>query len=122
MERVQSASASFLEGILSILKSNAVKVIYSTEIRIDHDILRYVLNGKGKRAADGVRMVYEKNDFARFELPYYWYYCLNQLGQGIAADFPVKLKTVLTNSKKKNVSFHLVVRSNLLQLFQLKKL
>lgn len=104
MERVQSASASFLEGILSILKSNAVKVIYSAEITIDHDVLRYILNGKGKRAADGVSMFYEKNDFARFELPHYWYYCLNELGQGIAVDFPVKLKNVLTNLKKRFIS------------------
>ena len=38
MERVQSASASFLQGILSILESNAIKVNYSSELRADHDI------------------------------------------------------------------------------------
>ena len=74
MERLQSASVAFLEGILSILKSNAVKVLYSTEIRMDHDIVRYVFKGKGKRAEDGVSILYEKNDFTRFELPPYWYY------------------------------------------------
>ena len=38
MERVQSVSASFLQGILSILESNAIKVNYSSELRVDHDI------------------------------------------------------------------------------------
>jgi hypothetical protein len=45
-------------------------------------------------------MLYGKNHFTRFELPPYWYYYLNQLGEGIAVDFPVKVKTVLTYSRK----------------------
>ena len=103
MERLQSASASFLQGILSILKSNAVKGTYSTDIRIDHDIIRYGFNGKGKKTADGAAMLYGKNYFTRFELPPYWYYYLNQLGEGIAVDFPVKVKTVLTYSRKRHM-------------------
>ena len=45
-------------------------------------------------------MLYDKGDFSRLKLPPYWYYYLNELGQGIAVDFPLKLKTILTYSKK----------------------
>ena len=49
VERVQSVSTSFLQGILSILRSNAIKVNYSSELRVDHDIVRYVIWRKGKK-------------------------------------------------------------------------
>ncbi|XP_031559337.1 uncharacterized protein LOC116295605 [Actinia tenebrosa] len=100
-ERIQHGAALFLEAVLTILKSNAVKVSYSAEIRLDHDIVRYVFRGKGKQAADGVCMLYDKYDFIRFDLPEYWYYYLHELGQGIAIDFPIKLKTVLSFVKKR---------------------
>ena len=91
MERLQSVSASFLEGILSIPKSNAIKVNYSFELRVDHDFVRYVIRGKVKKAHDGVSMLYEKNDFCHLELPTYWWYYLNELAEGITVDFPTKL-------------------------------
>ena len=49
VERVQSVSTSFLQGILSILRSNAIKVNYSSELRVDRDIVRYVIWRKGKK-------------------------------------------------------------------------
>ena len=52
-------------------------------------------------SGDGISMLYEKDDFNRFCLPPYWYYYLNQLGQGVAISFPLKLKPVLRSSKKR---------------------
>ena len=46
-------------------------------------------------------MLYEQTDFSRFCLPLYWYYYLNELGQGIAVRIPLKLKPVLKFSKKR---------------------
>lgn len=54
---------------------------------------------RGKRAAGGVSMVCEKNDFTQFEQRQFWYYYSNQRGQLIEVDFPVKFKTVLSNSE-----------------------
>lgn len=93
-------SALFIEGILSILRSNAIKINYPSELRLDYDIVRYAFRGKSKTAHDGVSMLYEKNNFCRLELLTYWWYYLNELGEGIAVDFPTKLKTSLTHSKK----------------------
>ena len=44
-------------------------------------------------------MVCEKNEFTRFERRRFWYYYSNQRGQLIEVDFPVKFKTVLSNSE-----------------------
>ena len=77
MERLQSVSALCMEGILSILKSNAIKINYPSELKVDHDIVRYVIRGKSKKAHDGASMLNKKDDFSRLELPsYMWYYSL----------------------------------------------
>lgn len=78
-----------------------MKATYSAEIPVDHDILRYIFRGRGTLSGDGISMVYEITDFRRFCLPSYWYYYLNELGQGIAVSFPLKLKPVLKFSKKR---------------------
>jgi len=85
-----------LEGVSSILKSKSVKSLHSTDIRIDHDIMRYIFRGLGEVSADNHSMLYERADFDRFNLPPYWYYCLNEHGQGIAVDFPVKIRLMLS--------------------------
>ena len=36
-------------------------------------------------------MLYEKDDFSHLELPPYWWYYLNNFGEGRAFDFPIKL-------------------------------
>ena len=69
---------------------------------MDHDIVRYVIRRKDKKAHDGVSILYEKDDFSRLELPQYWWYYLNELREGIAVDFPIKLKTVLTYLKHRH--------------------
>ena len=78
-----------------------MKATYSVEIVIDHDIIRYIFRGHGTLSGDGILMLYELTDFSRFCLPSYWHYYLNELGQGIAVRFPLKLKQVLKFSKKR---------------------
>ena len=36
-------------------------------------------------------MLYEKDNFSRLKLPPYWWYYLNNFGEGRAVDFPIKL-------------------------------
>lgn len=100
-ERLEKAADVFTYAILGILKSKAVKATYSVEIAIDHDIIRYIFRGHGTLSGDGISMLYELSDFSRFCLPSYWYYYLNELGQGSAVRFPLKLKLVLKFSKKR---------------------
>lgn len=78
-----------------------MKATYSAEIIIDHDIIRHVFSGRGRLSGDGVSMPYEKDDFSRFCIPQFWHYYLNQLGEGIVVNFPIKLKSVLKMSKKR---------------------
>ena len=46
-------------------------------------------------------MLYEKDDFSRFCLPQFWHYYLNQVGEGVVVNFPIKLKSALKMSKKR---------------------
>ena len=78
-----------------------MKATYSTEILLGHDITRYVFGGRGKLSGDGISMLCEKEDFVRPCLPLFWHYYLNQLGQGVAVNFPVKLKSMLKMSRNR---------------------
>ena len=82
--------------------SDSICVSYTTSVNIDHDIVRYIFRNKGAAAPDGF-MLYEKDDFCRLCLPSFWYYYFDELGQGVAIDFPVKLKTKLTFHSKRFV-------------------
>lgn len=100
-ERLEQGSFSFVEAVLSVLKCKATKVAYIAVVSLEHDIVRHVFTDKGKVAADGKSMLCEKDDFSRFLLPQYWHYYLNELGEGISVDFPIKLRTVLGYSPKR---------------------
>ena len=100
-ERLEAAAVNFTEAILGLLKCKAVRATYSTEILLDHDIIRYLFRGRGKLSGDRISLLYEKEDFTRLCLPPFWYYYLNQLGQGVAVNFPIKLKSVLKMSRKR---------------------
>jgi hypothetical protein len=42
-------------------------------------------------------VLYSKNDFGRFKaLPDYWWYYLDQHGEGKALDFPIKIKPIVS--------------------------
>ncbi|KAK2557010.1 hypothetical protein P5673_020857, partial [Acropora cervicornis] len=74
-------------GILSILKLNAV--IYSTEVRMDHD----------KVKEQQVELVWSVRKRILRDLNNVDFDYSNQRGQLIEVDFPVKFKTVLSNSE-----------------------
>ena len=97
--RLEAAATTFVEAVLAILKC---RVNYSTKVSIDHDIIRFVFRNKGTSATDGY-LLYEKDDFSRFCLPPFWYYYLDELGQGISVNFPIKLKSKLAFDSKRFV-------------------
>ena len=82
-ERLEAAAVNFTEAILGLLKCKAVRATYSTEILLDHDIIRYLFRGRGKLSGDRISLLYEKEDFSRLCLPLFWYYYLNQLGKAL---------------------------------------
>lgn len=45
-------------------------------------------------------MLYEKDNFCRLCLPPFWWYYFDEFGQGVAIDFPLKLKTTLAFHSK----------------------
>ena len=90
----------FSEAILGILKCKAFQATYSVKISLNHDILRYMFNGRGKSSADGMCMIYKESDFKKLCLPHFWHCYLDQLGQGVSIKFPLKLKPIVRFSKK----------------------
>ena len=69
---------------------------------MDQDVFRYLLRGRGRPATNysGVVLL-EKADFDRFNLPHYWHYFLNELGEGRAIAFPIRAKPYLGKSSKR---------------------
>ena len=65
-------------------------------------LLDMLLEEKVIKAHDGVSILYEKDDFSSPRTTKYWWYYLNELREGIAVDFPIKLKTVLTYLKHRH--------------------
>ncbi|XP_028404815.1 uncharacterized protein LOC114527383 [Dendronephthya gigantea] len=100
--RLDAAAATFVEAVLGILKSKSCRANFITKVPIDNDIIRYVFRNKGISASAGY-MLYEKEDFSRFCLPPFWDYYLDELGQGVAVDFPVKLKPILKFHPKRYI-------------------
>ena len=61
------------------------------------DVWRYITENRGIASEHKGYTMYHKEDFNRFKhLPCDWYYYLDQHGQGMAVDFPVKAKPVLS--------------------------
>lgn len=69
---------------------------------MDQDVFRYLLRGRGRPATNysGVVLL-EKADFDRFNLPHYWHYFLNELGEGgEPLPFPLEQNPILANPQK----------------------
>ena len=99
--RLQEAGYHFATGVLSALKSASVSPFY---ICMNLDVWRYISYRKGTASQHRGHVLYSKHDFARLTtLPEYWWYYLNQLGEGVAVDFPIKIKPVLTWSPVQHV-------------------
>jgi hypothetical protein len=66
-------------------------------INMDLDIWRYLTCGKGEVSEHRGNKLYQKNDFEALKyLPENWWYHINQNGEGIAVDFPLKAKPMLS--------------------------
>ena len=60
--------------------------------------------GKGKASEHRGNHLFEQNDLARLKyLPEDWWYFLNQHGEGLAVDFPLKARPILSWSSDKYV-------------------
>ena len=64
-------------------------------VEMDHDIFRYLFNGKGKPSNCRGAVLLDKKDFERMQLNESWWYCLNRNGEGSKVDFPLRAKAVL---------------------------
>lgn len=68
---------------------------------MDLDIWRFVSSGRGIASRHRGHLLLEKDELARLKfLPGNWWYHLNQDGDGVAIDFPLKVKPILSWSPK----------------------
>ena len=87
-----NAGRKFYSAVVSYLKGKTIAPIY---INMELDVWRFIMENKGIPSQYKGYMLYEKVDFVRFETPpSHWFYILNEHGEGIAVDFPIKAKTV----------------------------
>ena len=99
--RLEEACRNFCVGVLKGLKSPSSSPTYEN---IELDIWRFVTCGKGKASEHQGNYLFEQNDLARLKyLPEDWWYFLNQHGEGLAVDFPLKARPILSWSSDKYV-------------------
>ena len=64
---------------------------------MQHDIWRYVTNGRGTASDHAGYWLYSFDDLSSLPLPEHWWYFLNNChGEGYAVKPPMKIKPVLT--------------------------
>ena len=99
VSRLEEACRNFCVGLTSALKSPRSSPIY---INMGLDVWRYVTCGKGVASERRGNHLFEKDDLIRFRyLPEDWWYCINSNGEGVAVDFPLKARPVLSWSQQK---------------------
>ena len=62
---------------------------------MDHDVWRYIVNGKGTASLHRGHQMFQKDDLHKLALPYHWWYYFDKNGEGQAIDFPIKIKAVI---------------------------
>ena len=83
---------------VSALKSPRLSPIY---VNMNFDVWQYVTHRKGTQSEHRGHYLFDKDDLIKLKyLPVCWWYCLNNDGEGIAIDFPVKAKPILSWSQK----------------------
>ncbi|CAB3980606.1 Hypothetical predicted protein, partial [Paramuricea clavata] len=103
-ERLEGACRQFVLGISKGLRSRSAAPMY---INMDLDIWRNLTCGKGEVSEHCGNNLYQKNNYEALKyLPENWWYHINQNGEGIAVDLPLKAKPMLSwssvNFMKKN--------------------
>ncbi|CAB4025927.1 Hypothetical predicted protein [Paramuricea clavata] len=92
--KFEQACRDFMNVVQTSLKSKSVSPVY---VNMPLDVWRYITLNKGKKSDHKGHMLYEKEHFDRFKgLPHDWYYVLNQHGEGICVDFPIKAKPIVS--------------------------
>lgn len=87
-------SRRFAVGVLTGLKSYSYSPFY---VDLDLNIWRYVSHNKGTPSEHHGHLLFQKYDFVNFKfLPQYWWYFEDKHGEGMAIDFPIKIKPVLS--------------------------
>lgn len=93
-EKLHEASRQFYQCILTLLKSKSTSPTY---VPMQHDIWRYVTNGKGRDSNHVGFKLFSIADLSRLPLPdHWWYYLNNSHGEGYAIQPPIKIKPVLS--------------------------
>lgn len=65
------------------------------------DVWRYIMFNRGTPSEHCGHFLFKKEDFTNFKwLPEDWWYFLNKHGDGYAADFPIKIKHLLSWSSE----------------------
>ena len=91
--RLEAACRNCHCGILFSLRSASMA---PSLIEMDLDIWRWGIRQRGVPSNHKGHLMLEKGDFSRFSLLCHWYYWLDVHGQGMAVDFPLKAKPLLT--------------------------
>ena len=93
-EKLHEASRHFYQGILTSLKSKSISPVH---VPMQHDIWRYITNGKGTASRHTGFWLYSIPDLSRLPLPEHWWYFLNKSHEeGYAVQPPMKIKPVLS--------------------------
>lgn len=99
--RFEQACRNFLHAIQTGLKSKSAGTIY---VDMDLDVWRYITCNQGEKSSHKGHTLFEREHFHRFEgLPDDWYFILNQHGEGISIDFPLKAKPLVSWTSSKYI-------------------
>jgi hypothetical protein len=94
MEAIEEGRDFLLCGIQEQLKSRST---VPTVIPFRHDVFRYLFNGKGKQGNDRNSLLLERDDFNHFHnFPSNWDEMVDNTGDGLKIDFPLKLRSLLS--------------------------
>ena len=84
----------------AILENLASKSTSPSIIPFRHDVFQHLFRGKGKRSKDLGNLLLEKQDFSRCSFPSDWDKLIDNLGDGVKVDFPIKARLFISRSPK----------------------
>ena len=84
----------------AILENIASRSVSPTIVPFRHDVFQYLFKDKGKASKDHGYILFEKKDFERCSFPREWDTLVDNLGDGLKIDFPVKVRLFVSRSPK----------------------
>ena len=88
-DEIQDATVALHCGILEHLNS---KSSLSTFISFKYRHFSFLFKDKGQKSNDSGHILLEKEDFSRCHFPNQWDMIVDELGDGVEIDFPVKVR------------------------------